>query len=364
MYSMLIVDDNTVERTGIAALVNKLSLPIETFEASNGKQALALLETSHFDILFTDIRMPIMDGLELIERAKALFPELSCIIFSAYSDFEYARRAINSGTSSYMLKPINVSDFLKTMESVISTLDYNAMLRNEEKAIVENMISFNSQSGEIAAATVSLCINKVFDAIAGKDFSSLPDLISEMFTAMQEYNVASMLYVKQIVIEMLKKMCEYLRSDDKKDIISTIHSIALCDSIKDIQSFALSTTEKIGELVTAPENDARPVSYIIDLALKYISEHYSSDISLEQIAHELNISTGYLSRSFKKEVGLSFVKHLTAFRMEKAKKLLTQTTMKIKEIGVSVGIPDISYFGYIFKKYTEYTPDEYRKKYR
>ncbi len=364
MYTMLIVDDNTVERRGVAALVAKLELPIETFEASNGKQALLLLESRHFDILFTDIRMPIMDGLELIDRAKALFPELECIIFSAYSDFDYARRAINNGTHSYMLKPINVSDFLKTMESVMSGLEYNAMLRNEEKAIIENMISFNTTNGENAAATVSLCINNVFDSIVGKDFSSLSDLIAEMFAAMQEYNVASMLYVKQIVIEMLKKMCEYLQSGDRKELIGTIHKIALCDSIESIRDFALSTTERITELVAVSDSDTRPTGYITDFALKYINEHYAEDISLEQIAHELNISVGYLSRSFKKEVGLSFVKHLTAFRIERAKKLLTQTNMKIKEISASIGIPDVSYFGYTFKKHTEYTPDEYRKKYR
>jgi len=80
--------------------------------AFDGRQALSVISDINPDILFTDIRMPIMDGLELIMEAAAKYPEMRVVIFSGYNDFEYAQKAIKYGVKEYLLKPISM-DHLK-----------------------------------------------------------------------------------------------------------------------------------------------------------------------------------------------------------------------------------------------------------
>lgn len=108
MLKVLIADDE--ER--ICKLIQVLA-PWQTLgmtvcaTASNGIEALQLLQDKKPDILLTDIRMPGCDGLTLISRAKALLPDLEIIIISGYAHFEYARTSIQYGVSDYLLKPIN-----------------------------------------------------------------------------------------------------------------------------------------------------------------------------------------------------------------------------------------------------------------
>lgn len=70
MYTILIVDDEKIEREGIKFLIEEYQLPLNIVEAVNGKAALAYLEANRVDILFTDIKMPFMDGLELAKKPE------------------------------------------------------------------------------------------------------------------------------------------------------------------------------------------------------------------------------------------------------------------------------------------------------
>lgn len=123
MYTILIADDEKEEREGIAFLLEEFHYPLEKVFAENGKGALSYLSQKKADILFTDVRMPIMDGLELAREARKLYPELKIIIYSGYSEFEYAKTAIQIGVASYILKPVHVEEFQKTMDQVLEQLD-------------------------------------------------------------------------------------------------------------------------------------------------------------------------------------------------------------------------------------------------
>ena len=115
MLRALIVDDEGIERRGIAMLVQRLALPYEARDAANGEEALALLRRERFDVLLTDIRMPFMDGLELAHEARRLYPELYIIILSAYADFKKAQQAMKENVYRYLLKPVNVLEFKQVM---------------------------------------------------------------------------------------------------------------------------------------------------------------------------------------------------------------------------------------------------------
>lgn len=86
-------------------------------EASNGEDALTLLEAHPVDILLTDIRMPFMDGLELCAAVRERWPAIRIVILSGYSDFSYAQQAIRLGVSEYLIKPFKADDLLRVLRS-------------------------------------------------------------------------------------------------------------------------------------------------------------------------------------------------------------------------------------------------------
>jgi two-component system response regulator YesN len=119
MFTILLVDDEKNERVGIRFLIDKFAFPLSVEEASNGKAALEYIKNHHIDMLLTDIKMPFMDGIELAKAVQEYDDSITIIIFSAFSEFEYARGAIEARAVNYLLKPIDVSEFEKTMRSVI-----------------------------------------------------------------------------------------------------------------------------------------------------------------------------------------------------------------------------------------------------
>ena len=123
MYRMLIVDDEKNERDCILYLLKNSGLPLEIREAEDGVAALALLKGWPAHILFTDVQMPRMGGLELIQKALALYPDIRPIIFSGYADFAYAKTAISLGVENYILKPVVPDELSKTLTTLISQLD-------------------------------------------------------------------------------------------------------------------------------------------------------------------------------------------------------------------------------------------------
>lgn len=131
MYKALIVDDEKIEREGIIFLIETLGLALETAAAENGVKAMEYLQNHEVDILFTDIRMPFMDGLALAAKAKSLNPKLKVIIVSAFGDFEYAKQAIQIHVVHYLLKPVEVAEFLEVVAQVIQLCDEDRVQREK-----------------------------------------------------------------------------------------------------------------------------------------------------------------------------------------------------------------------------------------
>ncbi|MEK4345206.1 response regulator transcription factor [Paenibacillus sp. FSL P4-0184] len=119
MYRMLIADDNKYERDGMKYLISKYKLPLEISEARNGKEALQIIEQQEFDLLLTDIKMPFMDGLQLVKAAREICPNLKIILLSGHSEFEYARAAIPLKVLHYLLKPVEAEALRSVLSEVV-----------------------------------------------------------------------------------------------------------------------------------------------------------------------------------------------------------------------------------------------------
>jgi two-component system response regulator YesN len=108
----------------------------------------------------------------------------------------------------------------------------------------------------------------------------------------------------------------------------------------------------------------KPPNSVVENICTYIESHTGEDFNREDLASFVNFNPAYLSRLFKKETGMSLSDYILKCRVEKAKSLLIQSTVKVADIAEIVGYYNISHFTKMFKKHTSLTPQDYRKKYR
>jgi two-component system response regulator YesN len=107
--------------------------------------------------------------------------------------------------------------------------------------------------------------------------------------------------------------------------------------------------------------EKRQFSPLVEKALNKIAENYGGSLSLEDIAHELAVNKSHLSRTFRKETGVTLMEYINRFRVEKAKELLTFTDLLTYEVAEEVGFKDSTYFSIVFKKVAGVSPTDYKK---
>lgn len=120
---VLIVDDEELIRMGIARLVEQAGDDFQVIDTcASAREALEVLKNQETDLIITDIRMPEMDGLELLNEVKRLYPDVFSIVISGYEEFEYARTALKVGASDYILKPIDRKQFREQLLQIRNTI--------------------------------------------------------------------------------------------------------------------------------------------------------------------------------------------------------------------------------------------------
>ena len=144
MIKVLLVDDEPFIRQGLRVLVDWEGYGFEIAgEAANGIEALEILKQEEIDVVFADLKMPGMGGLEMIEKAKKEIGSMTrFVILTGYADFDYAQRAIGLKVVDYMLKPVQTRDLqelLERMEKVFQE-DKRKELREEKHKRLEHKI--------------------------------------------------------------------------------------------------------------------------------------------------------------------------------------------------------------------------------
>ena len=116
---IVVVEDEIRIREGISRLLGKLKQGYEMEgEAENGQEGLELIRRVKPDVVITDIKMPKMDGLEMLKIMYREGIQAKAIVLSAYSEFEYARKAMSMGVTEYLLKPVTFGDFSQALMHV------------------------------------------------------------------------------------------------------------------------------------------------------------------------------------------------------------------------------------------------------
>lgn len=139
MYTVLLADDEESVLTILKSSIDWQGLGVDTLlTAANGQIALELLSQRTIDLLVTDIRMPILDGIELIRRVRAIYPDTHCVLLTAYGEFQYAQEAIRLGVDNYLLKPVAREEVIQTIHSALDNIYQKR--NNRENLLKENTL--------------------------------------------------------------------------------------------------------------------------------------------------------------------------------------------------------------------------------
>jgi YesN/AraC family two-component response regulator len=149
-YGILLVEDEKWVRIALRKIIEKLKIPFTIIhEATNGMEASDWLQANEADLILTDIRMPVMDGLTLLREVKRIGSQADVIIVSGHDDFAYAQEALRQGAYDYFLKPVEAADiqncFLEWMEKrereeVARKPENGSKVQFEELSPVEQVI--------------------------------------------------------------------------------------------------------------------------------------------------------------------------------------------------------------------------------
>lgn len=133
MYKVMLVDDAEQIRMGIKLKVDWNRHGFEVCaEAGNGREALEILGRTEIDLVITDIRMPVMNGLDLLRKCRAANPKTRFVVLSGYDDFPYVRSAMQTGALDYLLKPVSSDELEDLLRRVNAELD-EVLLRQQRE---------------------------------------------------------------------------------------------------------------------------------------------------------------------------------------------------------------------------------------
>jgi two-component system response regulator YesN len=119
MYKVMLVDDERLIREGIASMINWSELNLDLVGTCvDGREAYTQIAEQQPDIVITDIKMPKMDGLQLIEQVKRLYPDTRFVVLSGYGEFEFASKAMKYGVRHYLLKPCSRAEIVQVLSEI------------------------------------------------------------------------------------------------------------------------------------------------------------------------------------------------------------------------------------------------------
>lgn len=347
MKKLVVIDDEYLVIEGIRVMLKRIGKDYELVgSASDGQTALELIENVHPDVVFVDIRMPGLSGLEVIEHFYKKYPDMIFVLVSAYKEFEYARKGMELGVHSYLDKPVTMDKLKNTLEKIDeefqerpdnTDVEHQRMiqdLRLSINAIVELINDSSTENWEEEVQRIQLLLKK-----ANYNLS--------------EYKEESYKLTMAASAAFYEKWKQY-EHDFNFPLFNNIEEL---QTIEEVDEYVFLILQRIFEKISVRKigSSHRVITQILD----YINQNYSQDFGLNEMAEMVHMNHAYLSILFKDEVGISFVRYLTQIRMAHAKELLLKGE-KVQDVSVAVGYNNYRYFCNIFKKEEGVTPMQFK----
>lgn len=398
MWKLLIADDEPKIRRGLAKIIPWQEWGIELVgEAEDGQRALEQVEGLQPDILFMDINMPFINGLDLIEQMRPFLQRCIVIVITGYDEFAYAQKALKLRVFDYILKPVIKSKLESVIARAVESLE-QSRLKEEEQRWLGDQIQSNSslirdrflmnwlegltqQEEEIRRN-----LNFFELHLEGACGMLIVKVMSHLDTGYthREWDKDLLEFASRNVVEDAVRSEQAIVFGDQRGHIVVLYAspvhlrrIELGEKVQQKlenilekvvlyeQNFVSNGVEEIPakymEMITELKKKGS-LSPVVVLAKKFIDRNYHQpELSLGDVAEGVQVSPTYLSKQLKRELGLSFIDYLTEVRIRRAIQMMTDPAAKVYEIAEMVGYSSQHYFSNTFKKVTGISPLMYRK---
>lgn len=393
-FKVLVADDEYMIRRGIISFLKKYEDFEVVAEAEDGEMALEAAMQKPVDVYFVDINMPFLNGLQFIEKLKEVSPKALVVIITGYDRFEYAREALKLGTFEYVLKPLMEDSFhemiLRVRDKLVRDNCENKYLEWAKSTLIENrsylvadflknMLEGHFTGEEILerssyleieipenfAVTVVRLEHQGTADVKGEWNDDLlffvaQNVANEIFNNIDRPGSYRNAYGDLVILsqksgepgEQLGRYCRLVEQ----------YLPVKCTVVQKTGTGLDGLSEKYQEAVQQL-GEMMGISSVVKEVRSYVEQNYwREDFSLQEAADEVNLSVQYLSKLFRKEMGVTFVDYLTSVRIRKSIDLFQEEDLKIYEIAEKVGYATQHYFSNVFKKNLGVSPAEYRKR--
>lgn len=227
--AILVVDDEPNARFGVSYTLQEWGGEGAVIDsAENGAQALERLRSQPYDLLLTDIRMPVMDGIQLLEAVRADHNPIRCIMLTGFAEFEYAQSALRLGVVDYLLKPVQQDQLVEAVEKALSALHTEqtaANSRARQDSSSEEPLQLQPHPDEPDNPSVAKAIRyiheHIHEALPIKEVAAHVHLNSSYF---------SVLFKEELGINFIDYVTEF-RMKKAKELL--VHSTLSLDDISE-----------------------------------------------------------------------------------------------------------------------------------
>lgn len=339
MIKVLIVDDDKLARKGIISIMPWGEFNMQIIgDVQNGRAALEFLNENEVDIMFVDIDMPELSGIELMEASRKNFPNVQFVVLTFYEEFSYAQAAIRYGVLEYISK---------------------VQLEKEDGASILARVLLNYKERK-----------NVYPA--GSDDHANQEIWGDVI---KEWQHLYWLYDTACFEALLNKTKQLKPGNRKLErlLLKCIQTVdnslgreeSMMPFLTDIELILDWLTEWRNALykwaLTVNTNEKMQICII--RAINYLELHFTDNLKAEEVADEIGMSRSYFSINFKKFTGKTFHEYVKKERMRVAVSLLEKSNKKITDIAKESGFEDINYFNRVFHEEMKCSPTEYRKRF-
>lgn len=397
MYKLLIADDEARIRKGLRNSINWTELNIEIIgEAEDGEIALKLVKELNPHIIMLDICMPFLNGLELIKKLKNVNEKSIIIIVTGYDQFEYMHEALKLKVFDYILKPVNKENLKDTILKAVQELSKIERKRNylnwtsrqvdenlnslrqvffnnwfkdklTHKDIIDELkflkIKFSEHIGMISIKVVEKFKFELYFKNWDRELLNFA-IINIACDLLEKFKPESVFIDENNNIIIFTNICSGSRwynlgSELEEKVYSYLGYIIVTEQEKVLSG--INEVKDIYNKLVYKINEKTQCKPVVLLTMKYINKNYHvNDLNLQSVADQFNVSSSYLSKLIKQEIGISFSDYITNIRIKKAICFMEDPKMKIYEVAESVGYSNQHYFCKAFKKVIGVSPTEYR----
>jgi len=346
MVKVLIADDDINVIKCLETLIPWEKLGCELVaKAYNGVKGMELVEKLRPQVVITDVKMPVMDGVEFCRKIREISEEITVIFISAYEDFAAAQDALRYGVAEYILKPLNrekLEQLTQLLQSAVQKhehMDYFRLLATDSH--LSDTIRFYLGKKDVLFFT---CFFEEFSECSASDITSVREACIRLMEILYDY--FHELGIEKTVVEKgrLEKQRELYDMSRKRDMVFYVTK-----KFMDYLQFQVRELKDVNRKV------------IIEIT-QYIEDNYTDPLlAVAQVAEKFGFSPDYLTRIYKQYAGISVGSHISELRMNRAKKLLLETELSVNDIAQMSGFSSPNYFIRAFKKKTGNPPGEYRE---